>query len=57
MVAVAMLFAMIALVRRNWKSMAILEKGPNSTEGMSIFEADEHLRGRHALIYVGASYA
>jgi len=27
MVAVAMLLAMIALVRRNWNSMAILEKG------------------------------
>ena len=27
------------------------------TNNMSPFEADEHLRGRHALIYVGASYA
>jgi hypothetical protein len=27
------------------------------TNNMNPFEADEHLRGRHALIYVGASYA
>jgi hypothetical protein len=39
MVAVAMLFAMIALVRRNWKSMAILERGLDSDASTQEVEA------------------
>jgi hypothetical protein len=39
MVAVAMLFAMIVLVRRNWKSMAILERGLNSDANTQDVEA------------------
>lgn len=39
MVAVAMLFAMLALVRRNWKSMAILETGLKSDASTQDVEA------------------
>ena len=39
MVAVAMLLSMIALVRRNWKSMAILEKGLKSAASTQDVEA------------------
>jgi hypothetical protein len=39
MVAVAMLLAMIALVRRNWKSMAILERGLDSDANPQDVEA------------------
>jgi hypothetical protein len=39
MVAVAMLFAMVVLVRRNWKSMAILERGLNSDANTQDVEA------------------
>jgi hypothetical protein len=39
MVAVAMLLAMIALVRRNWNSMAILENGLKSDASTRDVEA------------------
>jgi hypothetical protein len=39
MVAVAMLLAMITLVRRNWNSMALLEKGLKSDASTQDVEA------------------
>jgi hypothetical protein len=39
MVVVAMLLAMITLVRRNWNSMALLEKGLKSDASTQDVEA------------------